>query len=118
MGAGHQRQCRRAAKAARRPTNPVGGRCRRAAVERLGELLDSDDERVQLEAAKAILDRHLGRPAIQADITVRGSASVDHLQALVELARKRRGEPIMLGEGAVIDITPSGSSARMIAALW
>ncbi len=37
------------------------------AVERLGELLDSEDERIQLEAAKAILDRHLGRPAIQAD---------------------------------------------------
>jgi hypothetical protein len=36
------------------------------AVKRLGELLDSADERIQLEAAKAILDRHLGRPAIQA----------------------------------------------------
>ena len=79
------------------------------AVERLGELLDSDDERIQLEAAKAILDRHLGRPAIQADVTVRGSASVDHLQALIELARKRRGEPIMLGEGPVVDVVPSGS---------
>ena len=33
------------------------------AVERLGELLDSEDERIRLEAAKAILDRHLGRPA-------------------------------------------------------
>ena len=42
------------------------------AVERLGELLDSEDERIRLEAAKAILDRHLGRPAIQADLTVRG----------------------------------------------
>ena len=41
------------------------------AVKRLGELLDSEDERIQLEAAKAILDRHLGRPAIQADVTVR-----------------------------------------------
>jgi hypothetical protein len=42
------------------------------AVERLGQLLDSPDERIQLEAARAILDRHLGRPAIQADLTVRG----------------------------------------------
>jgi hypothetical protein len=42
------------------------------AVQRLGELLDSADERVQLKAAKAIIDRHLGRPAaIQADLTVR-----------------------------------------------
>ena len=40
------------------------------AVERLGELLDGADERIQLEAAKAILDRHLGRPAIQADISL------------------------------------------------
>jgi len=79
------------------------------AVERLGELLDSDDERIRLEAAKAILDRHLGRPAIQADLTVRGSASTDHLQALIEVARKRRDEPVMLGEGAVLDITPCQS---------
>ena len=40
------------------------------AVKRLGELLDSEDERIRLEAAKAILDRHLGRPAIQADISL------------------------------------------------
>ena len=68
------------------------------AVERLGELLDSDDERIRLEAAKAILDRHLGRPAIQADLTVRGGASAEHLQALIEVARKRRAEPIVLDE--------------------
>jgi hypothetical protein len=66
------------------------------AVERLGELLDSADERIQLEAAKAILDRHLGRPAIQAGLTVRGSVSADHLQALVATARRRALEPIML----------------------
>ena len=58
-----------------RPKPPDGLRTRLAelsprAVERLGELLDSDDERVRLEAAKAILDRHLGRPAIQADISL------------------------------------------------
>jgi hypothetical protein len=61
------------------------------AVQRLGELLDSDDERIRLEAAKAILDRHLGRPAIQADLTVHASASDARLQALMDLARK--GEP-------------------------
>ena len=97
-----------------RPKPPDGLRTRLAelsprAVERLGELLDSNDERVRLEAAKAILDRHLGRPAIQADVTVGGGASADHLQALVELARKRREEPIMLGEGTVPDFVPSGS---------
>jgi len=63
------------------------------AVERRGDLLDSADERIRLEAAKAILDRRLGRPAIQADLTVRGDASADHLQVLIGAARKRRAEP-------------------------
>jgi hypothetical protein len=49
------------------------------AVERLGELLDSE-ERIRLEAAKAILDRHLGRPAIQADISLRGGVGDDRLR--------------------------------------
>ena len=82
------------------------------AVERLGELLDSDDERIRLEAAKAILDRHLGRPAIQADLTVRGGTSAEHLQALLEVARKRRGEPIDLDERDVLDITPCQSDPK------
>ena len=82
------------------------------AVERLGELLDSADERIQLEAAKAILDRHLGRPAIQADLTVRGGTSAEHLQALLEVARKRRAEPIDLDERDVLDITPCPSDPK------
>ena len=82
------------------------------AVERLGELLDSADERIQLEAAKAILDRHLGRPAIQADLTVRGGASAEHLQALIEMARKRRAEPIDLDEREVFDVTRSQSDPK------
>ena len=82
------------------------------AVERLGELLDSEDERIQLEAAKAILDRHLGRPAIQADLTLRGGASAEHLQALIEVARKRRAEPIDLDERDVLDITPCQSDPK------
>ena len=82
------------------------------AVERLGELLDSDDERIQLEAAKAILDRHLGRPAIQADLTVRADASHAHLQALIELARKRRAEPVDLDDREIVDITPCQSEPK------
>ena len=82
------------------------------AVQRLGELLDSDDERIRLEAAKAILDRHLGRPAIQADLTVRGGVSDAHLQALVELARKRRAEPIDLDEREVLAVTPCPSDPK------
>ena len=82
------------------------------AVERLGELLDSEDERIQLEAAKAILDRHLGRPAIQADLTLRGDAPAAHLQALIELARKRRAEPVDLDDREIVDITPSQSDPK------
>ncbi len=100
-----------------RPKPPDGLRARLAelsprAVARLGELLDSDDERIRLEAAKAILDRHLGRPAIQADLTVRGSVSDAHLQALIELARKRNDEPVLLGEQGILDITPCQSDRK------
>src|SRR5262249_44420312 len=76
-----------------RPKPPDGLRTRLAtmsphAVERLFELLYSPDERVSLEAAKTILDRHLGRPAIQADISLRG-ADDSHLAAMLEVARRR-----------------------------
>ena len=82
------------------------------AVKRLGELLDSADERIQLEAAKAILDRHLGRPAIQADISLHRGIADDHLAALLEMARKRRAEPIDLDERDVRDITPCQSDPK------
>jgi hypothetical protein len=32
-----------------------------------------------------------------------------HQQALIEVALKRKREPVMLGEGVVVDIVPSGS---------
>ena len=76
------------------------------AVKRLGELLDSEDERIRLEAAKAILDRHLGRPAIQADISLRGGSADGHLAALIEIARGRAAEPIMLEDVKVEVTTP------------
>jgi hypothetical protein len=46
----------------RRQARPPGGDQGYASrtVERLGELPDSDDERIRLDAAKAILDRRLG----------------------------------------------------------
>ena len=94
-----------------RPKPPDGLKTRLAelspcAVERLGELLDSVDERVRLEAAKAILDRHLGRPAIQADISVRRAEADGHLAALIEVARRRAAEPIMLEDVEVEVIEP------------
>jgi hypothetical protein len=79
------------------------------AVDRLGQLLDSPDERIQLEAAKAILDRHLGRPAIQADISLHGGVAGEHLQALIEVARQRQLQPIDLDEREVSYITPCRS---------
>jgi len=84
-----------------RPKPPDGLRTRLAelsprAIECLAELLDSPDERVRLEAAKTILDRHLGRPAIQADINLRGIEADAHISALLEVARRRASEPIML----------------------
>jgi len=71
------------------------------AVERLAELHDSGDERVRLEAAKTILDRHLGRPALQADISLHRAEADGHLTALLEVARRRAREPIMLDDVAV-----------------
>jgi len=76
------------------------------AVERLAELLDSTVQRIQRKAAKVILDRHMGRPAIQADLTLRTGTSANHLQALIEVARKRSNQPIVLGERALLDVTP------------
>jgi len=66
------------------------------AVERLGELLDSDDERVRLEAARTILDRHLGRPAIQADISLHRTEVDGHIGTLIAVARRCAAEAIML----------------------
>ena len=65
---------------------------------RLGELLDSEDERIRLEAAKAILDRDLGRPAIQADISLRRAEDDEQIAAMLEVARRRALEPIELGD--------------------
>src|ERR1700757_3790821 len=99
-----------------RPKPPEGMRPRLAelspqAVERLGELLDSADERVRLEAARTILDRHLGRPAIQADINLHRGIGDDHLAALLEVARRRALEPIML-EDVEVKLSSPTSSAK------
>jgi hypothetical protein len=79
------------------------------AVVRLGELMDDPDPRIALEASKAILDRFLGRPAIQADISLHRGEADGHLVALLETARRRALEPIDLDEREVLDITPLGS---------
>jgi hypothetical protein len=43
---------------------------------------------VRLEAAKAILDRYLGRPAIQADISLNRAEADGHIAALIEAVRR------------------------------
>ena len=95
-----------------RPKPPAGLKTRLAelsprAVERLAELLDSGDERVRLEAAKTILDRHLGRPAIQADISLHHGVDDSHIAALIDVARRRMLEPIVLEDVEVELSTPT-----------
>jgi hypothetical protein len=72
------------------------------AIDRLARALDGDDDRVAVTAAMALLDRALGRPATFADLTVRkeGSTTDTHLSALLEVARRRRQEPICLDDSS------------------
>jgi hypothetical protein len=100
-----------------RPKPPDGLRTRLAelsphAVERLDELLDSGDERVRLEAARTILDRHLGRPAIQADISLHRDGVDGHIVALIETARRRALEPILLEDDQIEIISTTKPSTR------
>ena len=70
------------------------------AIDRLAQALDGDDERVAVTAAMALLDRALGRPASFADLTVRREESTadGHLAAILEMARRRRQEPVCLDD--------------------
>ena len=80
------------------------------AVDCLGAL-DSDDERVRLEAARTILDRQLGRPAIQADISLHRGEGEDHLAAQLVVARRRASEPLML-EDVEVEVMATDPSPR------
>jgi hypothetical protein len=64
---------------------------------------------VRLEAAKTILDRHLGRPAIQADIGLHRVDADGHIAALVETARRRALEPILL-EDVEVEVSTTTST--------
>jgi hypothetical protein len=61
------------------------------------------------DAAKTIRDRHLGRPAIQADVSLRCGVDDSHIEALLEVARRRALEPIMLDDVEVVISTPPPS---------
>jgi hypothetical protein len=47
------------------------------------------------KAAKTILDRHLGRPAIEAEISLHRDAAYGPMAALIKTARRRALEPIL-----------------------
>src|SRR5262245_45566314 len=72
------------------------------AIERLAEALDGDDPKLAVTAAMALLDRSLGRPPTSAELTVRNTASDTdtHIQALLEVARRRALEPPQLDDDA------------------
>jgi hypothetical protein len=61
--------------------------------------------------AKTILDRHLVRLAIQADISLSRGVADGHLAALIEVARRRALEPIVLEDVEVeISTTPASTT--------
>ena len=75
------------------------------AIAKLGKLLDDPNASVALGAAKEILDRNLGKvkQQVQVDVT---STHVLHLQALEELAARKRAQLLEAQSSQTIDITP------------
>ena len=78
------------------------------AVEVLQGCLESDDEKIRLEAAKHILDRAYGRPAQSTELKIEGlDSAAEHLAFLIEAGQRRRalqppeieGGPVLIGEG-------------------
>ena len=61
------------------------------AIARLGQLINSDNEAVALGSIKEVLDRNLGKAkaTLQLDVT---HTSVIHLQALEEIAERKRNQ--------------------------
>lgn len=61
------------------------------AIAKLGQLIDSDNPAISLGAVKEVLDRNLGKAkaTLQLDVT---HTSVIHLQALEEIAARKRNQ--------------------------
>jgi hypothetical protein len=78
------------------------------AIATLEKLLDDPNPTARYSAAREILDRNLGKvkQQVQVDVT---STHVLHLQALEELAERKRRQII---EAQAIDITPLSVSAN------
>ena len=60
------------------------------AIERMGKLMESDNEAVALNAAKDILDRGLGKARQNVAVDVQHSLSDMHLAALKVLSERAR----------------------------
>lgn len=100
--------------------NPGGNDARRArmlrdlqaltprAIAKLGKLIDDPNPQVSLGAVREVLDRNLGKPkqSVTVDVT---STHVLHLQALEELAARKRAQQLetlqatVIANGATLD---------------
>ncbi len=85
------------------------------AIAKLGQLIDSDNPAISLGAVKEVLDRNLGKSkaTVQLDVT---HTSVIHLQALEDIAQRKRDQIINAqsialqhddNSGSIIDIMRS-----------
>ena len=72
------------------------------AIERMGKLMESDNETVALNAAKDILDRGLGKAKQNVAVDVQHSLSQQHLAALKLINERAR-----ISQNELIDVTPS-----------
>ena len=78
------------------------------AIARLGQLINSDNEAVALGSIKEVLDRNLGKAkaTLQLDVT---HTSVIHLQALEEIAERKRNQLLAASQHDNIDHDDAGS---------
>ena len=81
------------------------------AIARLGQLINSENEAVALGSIKEVLDRNLGKAkaTLQLDVT---HTSVIHLQALEEIAERKRNQLLAASQhddnaGSIIHIMRS-----------
>ncbi|TPM94220.1 DUF5681 domain-containing protein [Mesorhizobium sp. B2-1-5] len=75
------------------------------AVQRLGEALDSDDQKLRVTAAQEILNRTLGRPHATLDVNATVDTGQAHLQALVSLTALAASPKTV--EALTLDATPA-----------
>ena len=78
------------------------------AIARLGQLINSDNEAVALGSIKEVLDRNLGKAkaTLQLDVT---HTSVIHLQALEQIAERKRNQLLAASQHDSIAHDDAGS---------